>query len=264
MANDKTKNDYVEQEDSQEERGGNAASRARNKTVMLTSDITGQVRAQLQSKSNPSHNPVADLLPPINWGAQSQGNFAGKDKESAQEPAAKDSGSNLKNASSVEMNNEGSASPGNKRPTRSFSAPELGTTEQAAPVNSASKGTMAVQAKKKSRIAAFLVSFDKDEFGDVVEVRSGRWLLTSRASEHGDQIIINDESISPLHAIIRATSDGKVQVLDQLSEFGTGVTKVGSKNEEDISGAMVTLDHGDIVRFGKRKFVVCTVPSIEG
>jgi pSer/pThr/pTyr-binding forkhead associated (FHA) protein len=115
----------------------------------------------------------------------------------------------------------------------------------------------------KSRIVGFFISFDKLENGEVFEIRVGRWLLTSRTTDHGDNILIDDESVSPLHAIVRATSEGKLQVLDQLSEFGTGVTRVGSSNEDEVAGAMVNLSHGDKVRFGKRHFVVCIVPKVE-
>ena len=106
----------------------------------------------------------------------------------------------------------------------------------------------------------FLITFDADQNGDVFEIRSGRWLLTSRPTDHGDYILVQDESISPLHAIIRASAEGKIQVLDQLSEFGTAVIRKGSDTEEDTTGTMVNVEHGDIVRFGKRKFVVCVVP----
>ena len=112
----------------------------------------------------------------------------------------------------------------------------------------------------KTKIVGFLISFDADQNGDVYEIRSGRWLLTSRPTDHGDYILIQDESISPLHAIIRATGEGRIQVLDQLSEFGTAVVRKGSEDEEDSTGTMVNVDHGDTVRFGKRKFTVCLVP----
>ena len=126
------------------------------------------------------------------------------------------------------------------------------------------KAGSVIQAAKPAatKIVGFLVSMDKDKNGEVYEIRAGRWVLTSRPTDHGDYILINDESISPLHAIIRATKDGKIQVLDQLSEHGSGVISVGSDEEEDAAGSTVTVEHGDTVRFGARYFTVCMIPAI--
>jgi len=128
-------------------------------------------------------------------------------------------------------------------------------------VNMDSVGRSAVKAPS-SKIVGFLISFDKVEFGEVYEIRSGRFMLSSRSAGQDDYIIIQDESISALHAIIRATDDGKIQILDQLSEFGTGVIPVGKTAEDNVSGSMVSVKHGDTVRFGKRTFLVCTVPPV--
>ena len=115
----------------------------------------------------------------------------------------------------------------------------------------------------QSKLIGMLVCFDNNPNGEIVEIRTGRWLLTSRPTDLGDFIMIEDESISPLHGIIRATHDGKVQVLDQLSEYGTTVTKSDSGEEIDIAGKMVLVDHGDTIRFGERTFTVCLVPSLK-
>lgn len=118
------------------------------------------------------------------------------------------------------------------------------------------------QAKKpQSRVVGFLVSFDKDALGEVYDIRVGRKLITSRPTDHGEFILIDDKTVSPLHAIVRAAEDGKIQVLDQLSEFGTGVIKAGSTEEHDVTGAMVALQHGDTIRFGERKFIFASIPQ---
>ena len=106
-------------------------------------------------------------------------------------------------------------------------------------------------------------SYDSNKLGEVFELHAGRWLLTSRPTGQEDYILVADNSISALHAIIRATEDGKIQILDQLSEFGTGVTPSDKSKEEDVAGSMVTVSHGDMVRFGKRHFVVCLIPNLK-
>ena len=258
---------------------GAAASRARNKTVMLTPEMTGQVRAMLGDAGAGSvSDPLTDLLPPVSGG----------------QPAAEDAGVAEPKPSSI-LDNLGQSSR-DRRPTGNFQTPTVASQASegsilppppaAAPVEPAAhppapapqqvaapngpvggggftNSTVQLRATEASKIIGFLVSFDKDENGEVVPVKVGRWLLTSRATEHGDFILINDETISPLHAIVRATKDGKIQVLDQLSEHGTGLIRSGEEEEEELTGAMASLDHADTIRFGERKFIVCLIPGLE-
>jgi hypothetical protein len=112
-----------------------------------------------------------------------------------------------------------------------------------------------------SKLVGFLISYDRVDAGEMFEIRSGRFLITSRPTDNGDYLLVDDETISPLHAIVRATKDGSIQVLDQLSEFGTGVTRGGDGEEEEVSGGLATILHGDVVRFGKRSFVVVAIPQ---
>ncbi len=109
-------------------------------------------------------------------------------------------------------------------------------------------------------LVGFLVSYDGNQFGEMYEIRAGRWMITSRPTDHGDFLLINDQTVSPLHAILRVTQDGKVQVLDQLSEYGTAVIRAGSGTEEEVAGSMVGIGHGDTIRLGNRHFVLCLVP----
>lgn len=124
----------------------------------------------------------------------------------------------------------------------------------------------AVQPQRRSssgKVIGFLVSFDSDENGECFDIRSGRLLITCRPTDQGDYILINHETISPLHAIIRATKEGKVEVLDQLSEYGTGIIRSGQEDEIEVAGARMVLQHGDVLRFGERRFIVCLVPSVK-
>ena len=53
---------------------GNAASRARNRTVLLTPEVTGQVRAMLNEDESEDDkgfkDPLSNLLPPMAWGKE--------------------------------------------------------------------------------------------------------------------------------------------------------------------------------------------------
>jgi len=241
------------------------ASRARNQTVILTPELTGQVRALLgkDEQGAPGQvrgaDPLSDLLPPMSW-EQGADSDAGSGSHTSSTNGT-DYGADIK-AEAIET----------KNPTGKLARPGANVrattvANRATPAFSVNRGSSgshaggAISTKPKTKIVGFMISFDTQESGEVFEIRRGRWLLTSKTSDHGDCILINDETISPLHAIIRATEEGTIQVLDQLSEFGTSVIRMPEEKEEEVTGAMVNLSHGDLVRFGKRHFVVCLVPK---
>lgn len=256
-----------------------AASRARNKTVMLTPEVTGQLRALLnreegeQSANTSSGDPLSDLLPPVSWSdspvEETQPEVSTTAPEAAQSPEPEEPAPLFSGAETVVR----TAGESFSRPQAPAFQPRpqtpMSTSKPAFTVNNPSVATanrfqrpQPAQAPD-TKIIGFLVSFDKNKNGEVFEIRAGRWLLTSRPTEHGDFILIDDDSISSLHAIIRATKDGKIQVLDQLSEHGTGLFSVGSDDEQEVAGSLVSLSHGDLIRFGKRFFAVCIIPEVD-
>ncbi|MCB0322636.1 MAG: FHA domain-containing protein [Bdellovibrionales bacterium] len=298
--------DYVEEVD---ERNGGTGSRARNRTVMLTPEMTGQVRALLHQdpSAHPAEDegdPLDDFLPPlVDWdasGAPRSENGGFTATPAYEEPMyeAADVGEPEPTAGydpmttvappvrhePPVMTTRGQPSPA-MAPQRA-SAPRQSAPQQAArpapqpapqaqphvTVNAksaptaragqpASQQALPTSSTGRTRVIGFLVSFDTEPNGEVFEVRTGRWLITSRPTDHGDYILVNDQSISPLHAILRATRDGRLQVLDQLSEFGTGVTRADGGEEIEVAGGLEEVHHGDTVRFGERRFVVCTIPA---
>ena len=115
--------------------------------------------------------------------------------------------------------------------------------------------------QKETPIVGFLVSFDKNENGDVFELRVGRMIVSSEHAGAGNCLLLQDETVSPMHAILRVNKGGMVQVLDQLSEHGTKIRRFGSGDEDELSGDKSGLEHGDVVIFGKREFTVCIIAS---
>jgi hypothetical protein len=71
--------------------------------------------------------------------------------------------------------------------------------------------------------------------------------------------MLKDESVSMNHAILRISAHGEVQVLDQLSEFGTKIKRYGTDEEIELSGDKGNVEHGDVLSFGNRKFHVCII-----
>lgn len=239
------------------------APRARNRTVMLTPEMTGQVRARLAQDPNAG-----------------QGFLSGGPQETRNRGLTGFGGDRggfepFQNASSGPGGLGGSptgsgafARPQEQQYTQPQYAPPPAQTIQSG-VPTANWGLPApepepsaradegVYYSKRSRVVGFLVSYDRDEDGRVFELRTGRLIVTSDPSVSGNLLYVNDETVSPMHAVLRISSSGEIQLLDQLSEYGTKITRFGSDEVEELSGDKGTLEHGDVVMFGERKFYVC-------
>ena len=113
--------------------------------------------------------------------------------------------------------------------------------------------------KNNTHLVGFLVSFDYEPNGSYLELRVGRLIVSSKFEGSGNCLVLQDESVSPMHAIMRITLGNSVQVLDQLSESGTRIQRAGSGEEQFLSGEKSTLSHGDVIVFGDRSFHVCLV-----
>lgn len=113
--------------------------------------------------------------------------------------------------------------------------------------------------KNNTQLVGFLVSFDNEPNGSYLELRVGRLIVSSKFEGSGNCLVLQDESVSPMHAIMRITLGNSVQVLDQLSESGTRIQRAGSGEEQFLSGEKSTLSHGDVIVFGDRSFHVCLV-----
>jgi hypothetical protein len=110
------------------------------------------------------------------------------------------------------------------------------------------------------------VSYDNDPLGSFVELRKGRLLITSEGDVSGNCLIVNHDTVSPMHAIMRIVDGSSVQILDQLSEHGTHIVRGGTGQDAGetvlLSGDKASLRNGDILSFGDRKFHVCLVTAV--
>lgn len=281
--------DFIEEnpETFDERKAMQSAARARNRTIMLTPEITGQVRALLQPEAESSSRMggLEDFIQPLaDWEGSGNINAGGDDNKASVssfgrsglfEQGASQHKTTAHSGIQEVSHMRSSLSEAEPDAAKSGKQPSFSVNKEAGNKNYVGSSSRApripteplkqvpnIDQQKKTKIVGFLVSFDNDKNGEVVDIRTGRWLLTSHQTElQGDYIFINDESISPLHAILRAGKDGTIQVLDQLSEFGTAILRVGEDSEVEISGKLETVCHGDILRFGQRKFVLCCVPQ---
>jgi hypothetical protein len=280
MANEKNSGSGVQAPES-ESSSENAFStdsttRARNRTVMLTPEITGQVRKMLAQELGQSDSPTVSSganRPPLIPALESVG--TGSHYTSSGFIGGAGSGLSGSGSSHAPQSGGGHHSSFERSSSERSSSERLGHSEHASgysnpqavvfgvgdrsahPVSGSYRAPVA--AAPQTPIIGFLVSYDEDENGEVFELRSGRWIISSEQSAPGNFLVINHASVSPMHAIVRVSSGGEVQVLDQLSEHGTAIRRAHSDQEEVLTGAMSSLGHGDVVRFGQRNFHVCVI-----
>lgn len=226
-------------------KGKESAARARNRTVMLTPEMTGKMRAELFSPGDTvpldcedgmSRVPTSST-PPL----PTEPTRDARDVEAGWVDAAQH-----RNVSS-------------KYAEYDVNRPELPVPVATGVDFPRNEGEMLMRYVKESKVVGFLVTYDKNNDGEFIPLRVGRLVVTSEPGASGNALFINDKSVSPMHAIIRIGQSGEVQILDQLSEFGTRIQRFHNNQEDQLSGDKGDLGHGDIVWFGDRSFTVCFV-----
>lgn len=238
---------------------GGSAPRARNRTVMLTPEMTGQLRSRMGREGLVPNRETRDQQPQ----AEEPQNPSAEDQQRAFRPM------HMHNQKAVPFSipeEEEPAHPAPGAPPPPQPPASFKPVAHAAPpeVQREPQKESRVYWSKQAPVLGFLVSYDVDDNGEVFELRQGRVIVTSERAAHGDYLVIADESISPMHAILRITGAGEVQVLDQLSEFGTKIKRLGLETMEDLSGERSPVGHGDVIYFGKRSFHVCMVVRGQG
>jgi len=238
-------------------------ARARNRTVMLTPEVTGQVRARLAQEGEGALHGI----PALEHGGRDSGgrDSGGRDSGGFESPRASSAfGSPTGSAGYPNMSSESDFTPVGRGGTGtsasgSYRQPGAGLASSGAHSTHAAQPARAgIVWSKETPVVGFLVSYDKNPNGEVFELRTGRIMVTSQGNEP-NSIVLNDDSVSSMHAVMRISPEGEIQVLDQLSEFGTRIKRAGSSDEEQLSGEKGSVKHGDMIKFGDRAFHVCLV-----
>ena len=251
-------------------------SRARNRTVMLTPDITGEVRARLaqdmkRTEGLQETSEQDDFYSPINsrFDEESSSDSFGPITPARDENPAREE---MKPAQPKFQHHREilTDSKPSKPQTASYDKSEgpLGVREDEAPLatrhpvtaqSAAYRIRQGIIWSKFSPIMGFLVAYDDDDNGEFFELRQGRLIITSEPPATGNFLVLDDESVSPMHAIARLADFGELQILDQLSELGTRIVRGDSGEEELLSGEKGTVYHGDTLIFGEKRFSVCLI-----
>ncbi len=78
-----------------------------------------------------------------------------------------------------------------------------------------------------------------DGLGQSVELRSGKFLITSQQLRGSNrEILIPDSSVSVPHAIIQIPENGPIKVMDLMSDFGTYIQRKNAKTRVDTFGEL--------------------------
>ena len=109
------------------------------------------------------------------------------------------------------------------------------------------------------QLIGWLLSFKKDSCGSAVEIREGRFFVSSSKVRETD-LVISDGSLSVPHCLMKADRGTGIQVQDLMSENGTYIRKEHSGEYEIVTSPTVA-EHGDWLKFGDYEVMVCVVPS---
>jgi len=108
------------------------------------------------------------------------------------------------------------------------------------------------------RLYGWLVSFASSE-GAAVEIREGRFFVTSQSMRDTD-LVLTDPSVSSPHALMIVSASGGLIVQDLVSAQGVFVKASGERAyRREIDP--VRLYHGDYLRIGNVEFLVSLLPD---
>lgn len=107
-------------------------------------------------------------------------------------------------------------------------------------------------------LVAWFVYYQEDANGVATEIREGRFFLGSSRLKDND-IVVQHESISTPHCLIKADPQKGVFVQDLMSENGTFVKRADSDDWTPVP-VPEQLNHGDWLKLGEYEVMVCIIP----
>jgi hypothetical protein len=128
--------------------------------------------------------------------------------------------------------------------------------EDMAPVHSSNED---IVWQKATPLVGFLISLNEENYGRYYELHAGRLVITSEPVAGGSYLLLKNETVSPMHAVLRIAMNGSLQILDQLSENGTKILRYDNGQELELSGDKAALNHGDVIQLGDCVFSVCLI-----
>ena len=106
-------------------------------------------------------------------------------------------------------------------------------------------------------LVGWLVDY-RDPRGMGLEIRESQFFV-SRERLKATDMVLDDDSISTPHALVRITRQNGVEVQDLMSESGIRIRRRDSNSWQTIE-ERVKLQHGDRIQFGKVEYLIVLVP----
>lgn len=124
-------------------------------------------------------------------------------------------------------------------------------------MNSAPKKSSSQQSA--GELFAWLIHYGDNPKGAGIEIRNGQFFIGSERLREAD-IVIDNESISTPHILVKAGISEGIVVQDLMSEHGTLVKRAGESSYQEHKDP-VEVSHGDWLRLGEYEVLVCIVPA---
>lgn len=152
-------------------------------------------------------------------------------------------------------------------PTRSENDMDNYSTETRTPVinnpvvnrNGAIQFGESTKVGREGVLVGWFVSYGVNQSGASQEIRSGQFFIGRQRLRDND-LLIQDDSVSTPHLLIRAADQGGFLVQDLLSEEGTYIKRAG-QSEFTRCEEPTKVSHGDTLRIGRYETLVCLLPK---
>ena len=210
----------------------NNSNKTNNYSSSIFDDIGGEV-----------NNGLSDNNEPISHGMILQ-------KGASQ---ANDTNNNIANTSHVNKNNqEQEALVTPKKENDEYKATQLKLEDKFKDIRNG------IYWKEQTPLIGFLITFNNNPNGDFYELREGKLVITSQMNKNMNSLVINDESIAVMHAVMKITSN-KITLLDPFGENVTTLKHFNSDEVIELSEESEIIKDKDIVTFGNVTFKVCLI-----
>ena len=166
---------------------------------------------------------------------------------------ANDTNNNIANTSHVNKNNqEQEALVTPKKENDEYKATQLKLEDRFKDIRNG------IYWKEQTPLIGFLITFNNNPNGDFYELREGKLVITSQMNKNMNSLVINDESIAVMHAVMKITSN-KITLLDPFGENVTTLKHFNSDEVIELSEESEIIKDKDIVTFGNVTFKVCLI-----
>jgi Uncharacterised protein family UPF0547/FHA domain len=108
-------------------------------------------------------------------------------------------------------------------------------------------------------LVGWFVCFD-DPKRKSIEIRGNKFFVTKTQIRSGDLVVDNDSVSSP-HALVKVIDGGKVYLQDLLSEQGSSFKDPNSTEYNPVTDG-VTISSGSFIKLGKAEFLLVMIPPL--